>query len=454
MATDRGTIALNRFGLGPRPGDVRRIAADPRGAVLAELAPRVALIDNAALPTTEATLASYREMRAAKQAAETAGTTADASQMANAGIVTPARYYRSELAVRLRAAARADIGYVERLVSFWTNHFAVEAGAKAQIRGMVGALEREAIRPHVLGRFSDMLLAVTRHAAMLAYLDNAESVGPNSRAGVRRDRGLNENHARELMELHTIGVDGGYTQADVTALAKVLTGWSSSRGEADNAPIGQFEFRPAAHEPGPQTIMGTVYDQPGERQGLAVLANLARHPATAEHIAAKLARAFVADDPPAALVSDLAATFRASGGDLAALARRLVESEGAWQGPGKFKTPQQFVLSSARALGIALTPSFALQVLRALGQTPWDPPSPAGFDDTSATWLAPDAMTTRLDAAEQMATLADPGIDPPALLADITGSGASPRTVEAVARAESRVQGLALLLMSPEFQRS
>ena len=453
MAFDQAVMALNRFGLGPRPGDVKRIAGDPRGAVVAELRPRAALIENAALPTSETTLASYRAMRAEKAAA-TAGTAADSARMADAGIVTPARYYRNEVAARLRRAARADVGYVERLVGFWTNHFAIEAGAKAPIRGMVGAFEREAIRPHVLGRFSDMLLAATRHPAMLAYLDNAESFGPNSRAGLRRARGLNENHARELMELHTIGVDGGYSQADVTALAKVLTGWSSSRGEADNAPIGQFIFRANAHEPGPQTIIGTVYDQPGERQGLVVLADLARHPATADHIAAKLARAFVADAPPPALVADLAATFRDSDGDLGALARRLIESDAAWQRPGRVKTPQQFVFSSGRALGIELKPNFVLEVLSALGQTPWDPPSPAGFDDSSATWLAPDAMTTRLDVAEQMAALADPGIDPPALLADITGGGATPRTVEAVARAESRVQGLALLLMSPEFQRS
>jgi uncharacterized protein (DUF1800 family) len=396
-----------------------------------------------------------RAQKAAVQAAPPADANAMANAMAEAGILTPARYYRDELAARLDKATRVEIGYVERLVSFWTNHFAIEAGANGALRGIVGAFEREAIRPHVLGRFSDMLVAVTQHPAMLTYLNNAQSIGPNSRAGLRQGRGLNENHARELMELHTIGVDGGYTQADVTSLAKVLTGWSLSRGEADGLPAGTYVFRPNAHEPGAHVVLGKTYDDAGDGQGLAVLADLARHPATAGHVAAKLARHFVADDPQADIVAALAATFRDTDGDLAALARRLIEHDAAaWEGPGKFKTPQQFIVSSARALNVMLKPNLAMQVLRALGQVPWDPPSPAGFDDTSATWLAPDAMTTRLDAAEQFAALAEPRIDPTALLADLTGGMASATTAETVRRAESRAQGLALLLMSPEFQRS
>jgi uncharacterized protein (DUF1800 family) len=256
------------------------------------------------------------------------------------------------------------------------------------------------------------------------------------------------------MELHTIGVDAGYTQADVTALANVLTGWSIARGNADRAPLGAFRFRVAAHQPGARTILGKLYDQPGEQQGLAVLMDLANHPATADHVAAKLARHFVADEPPPALVAGLSKTFRDSGGDLLQLSRALIDSDEAWQGEGKFRTPQQFLIASTRALAVKPKPRLALEVLRTLGQMPWDPPSPAGFDDRAATWLAPDSMTNRLDVSEQLAALAAKAAAPAALLADITGGGASPMTAEAVAHADSPAQGLALLLMSPEFQRS
>ncbi len=354
----------------------------------------------------------------------------------------------------MQRAEAFPIGYVERLVAFWANHFTVAANTGLVELSLVGAYEREAIRPHVLGRFEDMLVAVTQHPAMLQYLNNAQSIGPDSTAGQRQHKGLNENHARELMELHTIGVDGGYTQADVIALANVLTGWSFSRGDPDKQPIGDFRFRTAAHEPGPRTVLGKSYNQRGEKQGMAVLSDLARSPATADHVAFKLARHFVADEPPAELVAALAKTFRDTDGDLMQVSRALIDNDLSWQGDGKFRTPQQFLFASVRALRVKPKPQMALQVLRTLGQAPWAPPSPAGFDDTTATWLAPDAMTSRLDIAEQLAELSDASIQPTALLADLTAGGASPVTTEAVARAESRTQGLALMLMSPEFQRS
>ncbi len=469
MAPDPTVIALSRFGLGPRPGDTGRLAADPKGAVLAELQPDLALI-KAPLPGTADLLTDLANLRAEKKAARNGTPKSDASgapamemqppadpkrnPVVAGSMEKPVKAYTAEFAVRMERANAMPVGYIERLVSFWANHFAVAAGAGQVERALVGAYEREAIRPHVLGKFSDMLVAVTRHAAMLQYLNNAQSVGPNSPIGQRLDRGINENHARELMELHTIGVDAGYTQADVIALADALTGWSISRGNADRAPIGSFRFRAAGHEPGPRTILGKVYDQGGEKQGMAVLMDLARNPDTAQHIAIKLARHFVADDPPPSLVSTLATTFSDSGGDLMKVSRALVASEEAWQGDGKFRTPQQFLIASTRALGVNPKPRAALEVLRTLGQMPWDPPSPAGFDDTAATWLAPDAMTTRLDVSEQIAGLAHAAVDPPSLLADLTANGASAATTEAVAHAESKEQALALMLMSPELQRS
>jgi uncharacterized protein (DUF1800 family) len=488
MALDRSVIALGRFGLGPRPGDTKRIAADPHGALVAELRPDLVKIDNPLLEDTAGALTELDELRQAKQAAKNAapGTNpppqanassgkngaaiadaknpkaaskadsalAQARQQAEAnGVEAPARIYATEAQVRLARAAAMPVGYAERLVGFWANHFAVAVNTNQIVQVTAGSYEREAIRPHVFGKFSDMLVAVTQHAAMLTYLNNAQSIGPDSPLGQRSGKGLNENHARELMELHTIGVDGGYTQADVTSFANILTGWSISRGAADKTTLGAFMFRAAAHQPGAHSVMGKAYNQPGEQAGMAVLMDLAHSPKTATHIATMMVRYFVADDPPASVVDAVAKTFRDSDGDLVKVSRALIDADDAWTGPGKFKTPQQYLISATRALGVQPKIQFATQVLKTLGQMPWNPPSPQGYDDRAATWLAPDAMTTRLDVAQQLAALADPGIDPTTLLADVTAGGASMETTQAVARAESRAQGLALLLMSPEFQR-
>lgn len=458
------TVALNRFGLGACPGDVARVAADSRAALTAELQPDLALLEDPDLVSSADALTALHALQMARKQARLVGTndtpsmlgggtTMDTMAGTPGGAPTPADIYTAEIGARLDRAGQARIGYVERLVAFWSNHFAVKAGADEIDRVLAGAFEREAIRPHVLGRFADMLVAVTQHPAMLAYLNNETSVGPDSIAGRRRQRGLNENHARELMELHTIGVGGGYSQSDVTTVADVLSGWSFARGGDDKNSVGNFVFRPNAHEPGPRIVMGKIYDQSGEQQGLALLADLAQSAATAHHIAFKLAQSFVADQPPAVLVDQLAATFQSSGGDLLELSRELVASDEAWEGPGRFRTPQQFVWAAVRALNVRPKPALISHALGTLGQMPWDPPSPAGYDDTAATWLAPDAMTSRLDVAEQLAQLAEPTLDPAALVDDIFGKAASPQTREAVARAESQHQGLALLLMSPDFQR-
>src|SRR6185503_17138370 len=227
----------------------------------------------------------------------------------------------------------------ERLVHFWTNHFAVSAD-KPQVLALAGALENEAIRPHVAGRFADLLAAVEAHPAMILYLDNQASIGPNSQLAQRRGRrtpgegrkfGINENLAREILELHTLGVDGGYTQHDVTTFAQALTGWSigTDRVRKGGTP-GKFEFHEAAHEPGTRTILGTRYGQSGVAQPRAVLADLAKHPATAHHIAVKLARHFIADEPLRDDVARLAKAFRDSDGDLPTLYRALLDTPAAW----------------------------------------------------------------------------------------------------------------------------
>ena len=471
MFTNRAVVALNRFGLGARRGDVAAIASDPRGALVAELKPEAALLVGANLASSGDALVALRQLQMDRKTARATPASADgpmapqagtdtrpaaqAEKLATAGDTKPNAIYLAELDARIDRAMTAGVGYTERLVAFWANHFTVKAGAGEAVRTLAGAFAREAIRPYVFGKFADMLVAATQHPAMLAYLNNETSVGPDSRVGLRSDRGLNENHARELMELHTIGVNGGYTQADVTNVADILSGWSFSRGGngANGGNPGTFVFRANAHEPGPRTIMGKVYGEPGERQGLSLLADLARAPATADHIARQLAQAFVADDPPPALVASLSQTFRDTEGDLLALSRTLIDSDAAWQGPGRFRTPQQFVLASLRALDVRPKAQLVQRVLTTLGQPAWDPPSPAGYDPTAATWLAPDQMTSRLDIAEQFAELADPTADPTALADDLFGGGEDARTREAVARAESQKQALALLLMSPDFQR-
>jgi uncharacterized protein (DUF1800 family) len=441
MANTDSVTAFSRFGLGPRQGDLARIGSDPRGALKAEIAdPQVAVIHDKDLPDTVAALTAVRD----RQKARKAGTVDKA---------TMAKPLLAEYRARIAQARRAEIGFGERLAAFWANHFAIESGAGAIERGLAGAYEREAIRPHILGRFEDLLLAATRHPAMLAYLNNATSIGPDSKAGKRRDRGLNENHAREIMELHTIGVDGGYTQADVIALAKILTGWSFGQNEKQPKRFGRFAFNPRAHEPGAETLMGVTYSQAGEKQGEAALAFLAQAPATASHIAGKLVRHFVADTPPQGLVDRLAGVFTDTGGDLKAVAVALVDADEAWQAPAsKLRTPQEFLWAAVRALDAKLPPQLAQRSLAALGQPLWNPPSPAGFHDDTATWLAPDAMTNRLDAAQLLAQRTD--VDDPRLLAaDLFGDALSTNTKQAIARAESPQQGLSLLLMSPEFQR-
>ena len=389
--------AFQRFGLGPRPGDLAAVY-DFREAIQSEVGTAaIALLSGSDLPTSGDALAELARERVAEARPE---------------VAAQARFYRAETASRLARFREAEIGFVERLVTFWTNHFSVEIGAGTLERSLVGAFEREAIRPNVLGNFRDMLGAVTKHPAMLSYLDNAQSVGPNSSVGLRRRVGLNENDARELLELHTIGVDGGYDQADVTALARIMTGWTFARNSNQRVPIGSFLFAGAAHEPGVQTVLGVHYPAGGVQQGEAVLDMLTVHPETGRHIAFKLVRHFVADDPPEDLVAELATTFVDGGGDLKAVALALIGSDTAFAEATKIKTPQEFLWSSLRALELDIGPQLVLRGLRTLGQPMWDPPSPEGFSDESATWLAPDAMTDRLDIADILVERANIGYLP------------------------------------------
>ena len=489
-----GAIALQRFGLGPRPGQGEAMRREARDRLLAELEkggapqppgapfPGVTEIGRALFAFEDQQKIEREAKRAAMptgpenpQGMQVAGVapmagpdrpgaearpasqneTARAARPRPDEPALPFRTYRDEVKARVDLALAAATGFGERLTMFWSNHFCIGATKSNIGRIMAGVYEREAIRPHVFGRFEDMLIAAESHPAMLDFLDNRQSIGPNSPAGRRRGRGLNENLAREIMELHTLGVSGGYSQGDVTNLARILTGWTMAGREGRLGFPGSFVFNPGLHEPGATPLLGRPYDQPDLAQGVAALTDLAHHPATAHFIATKLVRHFVADDPPPKLVDLLASTFRQSGGDLPAVYRALIGSDEAWRAPAtKLRSPQEFLLASYRATG--LQPNFGqiLGPLQAMGQPFWQPSGPNGYADTNAAWASAEGIKTRIDVAAGWGRQrANAVTDPNGLAADVLGPLLSSETRQTVARAESRPQAIALLLMSPEFQR-
>jgi uncharacterized protein (DUF1800 family) len=479
-----------RFGLGARPDDVRGTDArrgltdqfgryDARPAAFAT-APTRAMVATGLADYLEKTRA-YRQQVGNK--ADQAGTMAmDANGTPTGESVQQAlkasRKYAGETAraeyialvgARANATLQTPAPFVERLVHFWANHFAISID-KLQVIGMGGLLEVEAIRPHVLGTFKNMLLAVETHPAMLLYLDQAQSIGPNSRIGQavaargKRKVGLNENLAREIMELHTLGVRTGYTQTDVTEFARAMTGWSvaglirapmAKFAGANGAP-GEFVFAAPLHEPGARTIMGRRYAEGGEGQARAVLSDLATSPATAKHIATKLVRHFTCDEPPPALVDRLSASFLTTGGDLPTLYRLLIAApEVAAPGTGKFKTPWDWSISAMRAVGTREVQGQAVAgLMNQLGQPVWKPGSPAGFDDIDASWAGPDALMRRVEAAARIATrVGGAAFDVRKVAVNVLPGGGSPATLAAIGRAESPVEALSLMLVSPEFMR-
>jgi uncharacterized protein (DUF1800 family) len=466
-------LALHRFGFGPRVGSIDAIADDPRGALLAELErPNVGQIAQADLPSSgaanravfeynaERNANAKREKQRRDAATQVAMQSSGGEAMMEAkpeavpaasppeAVPLPRQLFRSEAKARFDAAIDAEIGFVERLVWFWSNHFCVNADATV----MAGGYEREAIRPHVLGRFSDMLLAVEGHPAMLFYLNNEQSIGPGSVAGINRDRGLNENLAREILELHTLGVRTVYTQADVTNFAKVLTGWTILPTATNPDHGGEFVFLRRAHEPGEHSVIGNTYTDGGIEQGRAVLADLARHPATAKHVATKLARHFIADDPPPALVDRLTQRFLDTGGDLKEVTAALVTAPESWTPEqAKIKRPNEWIAAALRATGEQGEIPRILQAGNLLGEPLWRPPAPKGFSDENAAWL--DGLGRRLEIANGFAHHDGLGHDPEAVMETAIGPLASAETRHAIAGAESRPQALTLLLMAPEFQR-
>lgn len=425
----RTAQALVRFGLGRRGDEAP--PSDPVNWLLSQLRdPDPSRFDPQ--PTTETGLAAFRDDRKSPNPP---------------GTSRALTLYRTGASAQLVNALTTPSPFRERLVWFWTNHFTISV-RRGDCLSVAAPFVEEAIRPHVTGSFHDMLLAVMRHPAMLLYLDNVNSTGPNSQVGKRAKRGLNENLARECLELHTVSPAAGYTQADVTALANVITGWTVSR---QNDPLG-FRFNRDVHEPGPKTVLGQTLP-PGEEGGLQILDFLAHHPATYRFLATKLVRHFVDDTPPPDAVARVEAALRDSKGNLGVAAASLVTLDAAWQPGRKLRTPQEFVIATWRALSLKPDQATNLTgIVSRLGQPVWTAPAPNGWPDVAVEWSTPDAIMRRIDWAYAVANRIGTN-DPVELGTAILGPLLKQTTYDAMARAGSRREATTLLLSSPEFQR-
>ena len=478
-------IAAHRFGLGEANldaavrGDPRAWLANQLGAADTQRAGNGDTLASAAEGLRR--FAEFQQLR--RQRREATATAANAS-MSESDMRSSEQQFGehfrqivlADTRARLSTAAQSERPFAERLALFWANHFTVSM-AKASARGLVGSFEREAIRPNIAGRFEDLLRAAVMHPAMLRYLDNEQSAGPHSqvvqRLALRAQRlndgqgpritGLNENLAREVLELHTLGAAaaraGTYTQSDVTAFAAVLTGWrvpASAYMNVDATNGGSpTRFEPAWHEPGDKTVLGKRYREGSDGLG-QVLHDLARHPATAQFVATKLARHFVADEPPPVLVDRLFAAYRRSDGDLPTVYRSLLEAPEAWYPlQAKLKTPEEWVLSCVRVLKLG-TVAFQRAPdagIAALGQRVQAAPSPAGWPDKAEEWLGPDAVWKRVEWATRLADRMGSNTDARALAQASLGPLLTANTARQIERAADAPQALALLLLAPEFQR-
>jgi uncharacterized protein (DUF1800 family) len=476
----QSSIAANRFGLGAKPGELARVGADPKEWLIQQIGPaeQPAPDSGAAFMTgaqAVAELAAYRQQR---RAMKQSGDTQDAKQF----FQKQRQIFVDEMAGRFALGFGTDRPFAERLVWFWSNHFTIST-QNAGTASLAGAYEREAIRPHIAGKYEDMLLAVATHPAMLIYLNNAQSIGPESPAGQFAKRGLNENFGRELMELYSLGVNGGYNQADVIALANLLTGWSIDTGDiaatrprmarflqaqggddgsTESDLSGGFRYYANRHEPGAITFRGKAYPQ-GFAGGREAIHDLAHDPATARFVAQKLATHFIADTPPQDLVDHLESVFRNSGGDLKALAIAVVEHPAAWANvPGKMRMPVEYVTASYRLLNLPQEQNAprqikgAMQACRLMGHFPMAAPSPKGWPDQSQDWSGADAMLARISWARELGSRLPQNFTAADILRlgdDVLGPRVDQATRACISAAANAGEGLALLIASPEFQR-
>jgi uncharacterized protein (DUF1800 family) len=444
-------IAVHRFGLGARPGEIEAAGADPKGWLIGQIggpADQPVAPDGSSFAPSGALVCQEQEMIAQRRAIK-AGDPEAQKKLAGGRL----KIFTDEMAGRFKLGFTTARPFAEHLVWFWTNHFTVSTTAGRTLN-FCGAFEREAIRPYVADTFENMLLAVASHPAMLVYLNNNASIGPDSPAGQRSGRGRNENLGRELMELYSLGVDGGYTQADVIALANILTGWGLDPG----VPSG-FGFFPNRHEPGAQTLRGKLY-APDLKGGVQAVRDLAHDPHTARHIATKFATYFIADEPSPQSVARLESVFNKTRGDLKALAIAAVEDDAAWEPkPKKMRSPVEYVTAGFRLLKLPNNDNdgqqtrAAMASARAMGEFPMTASSPKGWPLTSDAWSGPDAVLNRIEWAKQVSGKMPPDFNAVKVADEGMGPLTAPATKTAMARAETQGDALALLMSSPEFQR-
>jgi len=441
MLSKEGYIASQRFGMGHKHSEQSRVSSAPRDWLRKQVeAGQETVLKHNSPPTKEIvrTLIRAKKPRDMRK---------DFRQRARA-------IYDAEMQARFELALSTNQPFIERLVQFWSNHFTVSFAGKFFLSSIVGAYEREVVRPHVLGKFSDMLIASAKHPAMLIYLDNINSIGANAEQKRGKNTGLNENLAREILELHTLGVNGGYAQKDVIALANIITGWTLS-GSKKNG--GGFVFSKKHHEPGNFVLLGKTYTQEGQGQGMAALRDIASHPSTARFVATKLVRHFVDDVPPERAIKEIEATFLKSNGDLKAVALALINLREAWQQPmTKIKTPYEMIVSSLRLVGTK-NHRFPLKrvksSLKTFDHIPFKATSPAGRSDIAADWISPNAMINRVEWCQVFSQYVSLKENPLTLAHNHLGAVAAPSTLTWIERAPTAKDGLALLLASPEWQR-
>jgi uncharacterized protein (DUF1800 family) len=461
--------ALNRFGLGARRGESRTID-DPRAWLRAQLEGGPPVQEPPSLASPSAIAEAIHAFRQPGQADR------QQRQVARRRLVEIAL---AEARAALESRVTSGRPFLERLVAFWSNHLCVSTAGKVLVAPLAGSYERDVIRPHVLGKFEDMVLASAKHPAMLVYLDNFQSIGPGSRAAQlarrqRTSRGLNENYARELLELHTLGVNGGYTQQDVQELARILTGWTiaglfgqgrgmrrlPARGRLQRTPADRdvdeaigFQFQDALHEPGARTVLGKRYGEDGVAQGERVIRDLCRHQSTAQFVATKLVTHFVADDPPAPAVGRIARVFRESGGDLAAVSRALIELPEAWDASTrKFRPPQDWLVAVLHAFQVDSVGEMTVGVLRQLRQPLWAPQAPKGFGDSTQEWADPDSLLNRAELARTFARRLRINDDPGVLLDVVDVADSDPVRKMLADRTISAADRVALGVAGPAFQ--
>ena len=435
--------ALNRFGLGARPGEV--LGLDPKQWLRSQVISQPVAIQGLKLETTQQLLEEINSIRRD-------GMSVQSRKNLRKQAV---KQEEAEIMALVSHCLRTEAPFAERLVRFWSNHFTVSSHGEQVVRYLAGAYEREAIRPHVFGKFLDMVIATARHPAMLVYLDQVRSVGPNSKVGRRRNLGLNENYARELMELHTLGVDGGYDQADVEALAKILSGWTTGGlwGKSSEQ-VTPFKFKASLHEPGTKILLGQKISESGEQEGLDAIKLLVGHPSTARFIATKLVQHFVEDIPVESDVDRIAKVFQDTDGDLARVSLALIDLRSAYDTNNrKFRPPQEYILAVGRALNFNELPSKFLAALRLMRQPYWGALSPAGYKDTTQAWADPDALVKRTKLARQITKPVKFSVSDIAELASQVVEAHDPAVLSnALFNQTNGRDALALLFASPDFQ--